>query len=125
MSRFLVKVRFLEDRRVKDAEGRLFEKDCEYEMAPDSARHWVRRGVAVIVPRSAEPPAPPPPEPSSDPVNIGESFEIKPAFEEVEAVATVEAKPVEQLEAGPEPEVQLEAAPSKSSSSRRRTTKKV
>ncbi|RWQ16098.1 hypothetical protein [Mesorhizobium sp.] len=43
------KVRFLEDRIVKDGTGTKFEAGKVYEMSQGSCDHWIARGVAVSV----------------------------------------------------------------------------
>ena len=44
-----MKIRFLEDRRVKDVEGKLFKKDQVYDLSESSCAHWISRGVAEKV----------------------------------------------------------------------------
>ena len=44
-----MKIKFLEDRRVKDAEGKLFKKDQVYDLPESSCAHWISRGVAEKV----------------------------------------------------------------------------
>ena len=43
-----VKVRFVRDYQVKDAEGKVYEEGKTYPMPEASAQHFVRRRVAVI-----------------------------------------------------------------------------
>ena len=42
----LVRVKFLKTRTVKDAEGLCFKEGKVYELSPNSAERWIRRGVA-------------------------------------------------------------------------------
>ena len=44
-----MKIKFLEDRRVKDAEGKLFRKGEVYDLPESSCAHWISRGVAEKV----------------------------------------------------------------------------
>ncbi len=46
MTEKLVRVKFLKTRTVKDAEGLCFEEGKVYELSPNSAWRWIRRGVA-------------------------------------------------------------------------------
>ena len=70
MSGFTVRVRFLETREVQDGSGTVFEEGREYDLPPDSARHWLRREVAEEVdpagPQVTAPEGPPPPPPPAD-----------------------------------------------------------
>ena len=59
------RVRFLETRVVQDGSGTTFEAGKEYEMRVDSARHWLNRGAAVLVPKD-EPKTRPEPEPKPE-----------------------------------------------------------
>ena len=43
-----VKVRFVRDYQVKDAEAKVYEEGKTYPMSEASAQHFVRRRVAVI-----------------------------------------------------------------------------
>lgn len=45
-----VKIKFSEARVTKEAKPQLFEAGKEYNLSPASAKRWVRRGVAEIVP---------------------------------------------------------------------------
>lgn len=44
-----VRVRFLCDRKTKEAVPQVFEKDKEYDVSPDSAAAFIRRGQAELV----------------------------------------------------------------------------
>ena len=43
-----MRVKFVVNRTVKDAEGLTYEKGKVYEMSEGSADHWIRRRVAVV-----------------------------------------------------------------------------
>ena len=44
-----MKIKFLQDRLVKDETNTLFKKDEVYELTESSCAHWISRGVAVEV----------------------------------------------------------------------------
>lgn len=47
-----IRVRFLVDRQVKDAVGTVYKAGDVHEFSPDSAAHWLSRGVAAVVKES-------------------------------------------------------------------------
>lgn len=53
-----VKVRFLESRTVRDEHAEHFAAGQTYDLPPDSAEHWISRGVAELA--HAEPDKKPP-----------------------------------------------------------------
>ena len=88
----LVRVRFLEERTLLDADGQIdqcFEAGQEYDLRPDQAQRWVRRRAAVEVPpkkakpsgsapKAADEPSESAPEPS-EPAAKAEKAADKPA----------------------------------------------
>jgi hypothetical protein len=57
-----MKIRFLQDYQVKDPQGQTFKQGEIYDLAPDSARHFLSRRRAELIatenPKAAPPPAP-------------------------------------------------------------------
>ena len=47
-----MRVRFLQSVTVKDAEGRRFEAGQDYDLAEESAAHWLKRGKATVAPEA-------------------------------------------------------------------------
>lgn len=62
----MTKIRFFDNYKVKDEEGKEYLKGKEYDMSESGALHFLRRDLAEEVVKTKKPPKPPKP-PKGDP----------------------------------------------------------